>query len=96
MTFVAMMLSPTLKHAIATLEPVTLELGAVGCHVTELQRVLLLFGFAIALNGCFDATTQRAVQTLQRAYGLPPSGRFNPQTWYALNFGWPNRSEAQN
>lgn len=83
------MLSPGLKQAIATLEPISLELGASGAAVAALQRVLSLFGYALPISGYFDANTQVAVQALQRHYNLPTSGRFNPQTWYALHFGLP-------
>ncbi len=54
--------------------------GAVQANVEELQKALNQAGFdAGAVDGYFGPNTEGAVQALQRANGLLPSGMINPR-----------------
>ena len=55
-------------------------LGASGPAVTALQRALHLS----PVDGAFGPQTLGAVQTFQRAHGLPATGAVTPTTWSAL------------
>lgn len=59
--------------------------GAEGADVRALQVALVAGRFArLSATGVFDATTEAALRTAQRALGVPVSGRVCPATTAAL------------
>jgi peptidoglycan hydrolase-like protein with peptidoglycan-binding domain len=63
----------------------TLQLGASGAQVTDLQNKLRAAGLGIAADGEFGPQTRNAVIAFQRSKGLTVDGIVGPQTWAALN-----------
>ncbi|MBD2437683.1 peptidoglycan-binding protein [Nostoc sp. FACHB-110] len=63
-----------------------LRLGNQGAEVTTLQRQLQRFGFLDSgdVDGDFGKTTEAAVKTLQRRYGLEDDGVAGGATWEIL------------
>lgn len=63
----------------------TLQEGASGPAVTELQTLLARAGFSAgSIDGSFGAKTKAAVVAFQRARGLTADGIVGPRTWEAL------------
>jgi peptidoglycan hydrolase-like protein with peptidoglycan-binding domain len=59
--------------------------GMAGPQVAEVQCLLRRAGFSPGeIDGIFGVLTQRAVQRIQAAHGLPVDGMVGPQTWGAL------------
>lgn len=62
-----------------------MERGAEGWVVVEIQRRLRERGYDVgALDGRFGAQTEQAVRSLQRAAGLPPTGRVGEAVYRLL------------
>ena len=66
------------------MDPTLLRSGMHGPVVRELQERLTSAGFTTALDGTFDAATERAVRGFQDARGLLVDGICGPETWGAL------------
>lgn len=62
----------------------TLERGARGAKVKQLQNLLRNKGFRISADGVFGAGTVSAVRRFQAARGLSADGVVGPRTWAAL------------
>ncbi|MFI8504863.1 peptidoglycan-binding protein [Streptomyces sp. NPDC085524] len=62
----------------------TLQEGARGENVKDLQRQLNKNGHRLDVDGIFGPRTKAAVQDLQRTHHLPVDGIAGPQTWAAL------------
>lgn len=62
----------------------TLQRGATGDDVSELQRRLKAAGAQVDVDGDFGARTQAAVQAAQQKLGLTVDGVVGPATWKAL------------
>ena len=63
----------------------TLRLGDRGKDVTDLQNLLVSFGYNIgSVDGIFGQATQNAVKAFQSARGLPADGIVGPATWNVL------------
>lgn len=58
--------------------------GASGDDVADVQRRLKDLGFATAVPGVFDASTQAAVRAFQQQRGLTTDGIVGDETWDAL------------
>jgi hypothetical protein len=67
----------------------TLALGAKGDLVVWAQELLAGAGQPLAVDGRFQATTRAAVQALQTAAGLPPTGAVDSPTWDLLRHATP-------
>jgi hypothetical protein len=68
--------------------PPTLNPGASGAAVAQLQTGLLSLGYWVdTTGGSFDDSTEQAVWALQKAAGLPTDGVVGPSTWAALFAG---------
>ena len=68
--------------------PPTLNPGASGAAVVQLQQQLYALGYWVdTTGGSFDDSTEQAVFALQKAAGLPRDGVVGPQTWAALQSG---------
>ena len=77
--------------AIRVMERVDLKVGDRNDRVLHLQTVLKLLGcYDGALDGNFGRRTQAAVSIVQKFFGLSVNGKFDLQTWYALNFWLPS------
>ena len=75
------------EYAIAQLEPDRLKAGDSGMAVYHLQLALAALRlYTVTIDGDFGPETLAAVQRLQSQQGLPVTGEFNPETWYALTF----------
>lgn len=61
-----------------------LTIGSRGLAVRNLQAVLTLAGFAVAVDGDFGEQTERAVAAYQRKVGLVDDGAAGPKTQAAL------------
>lgn len=70
--------------ALPTPEPVTLRPGDQGEAVRQLQQKLMEQGLLQNVSGVYDPTTEEAVKTLQRTFGLVPDGIAGPDTLQAL------------
>ena len=57
-----------------------------GSDVVAAQLLLRQRGYQVPVDGRFDATTERAVRQLQRAWALPPDGVLGASTWPRLIF----------
>lgn len=55
-----------------------------GPDVVELQRLLRAHGFDLRVDGDFGASTEAAVKTYQRQYGLRADGVVSQEIWVAL------------
>lgn len=62
----------------------TLQEGAQGAVVKDLQGLLQADGIPVAVDGDFGPSTQAAVQTLQARRGISTDGIVGPKTWQAL------------
>jgi peptidoglycan hydrolase-like protein with peptidoglycan-binding domain len=59
--------------------------GMNGADVTVLQALLVAHGYTLnAVNGVFDASTDKAVRKYQEDNGLTVDGVVGPQTWAKL------------
>jgi cell wall-associated NlpC family hydrolase len=68
----------------------TLQQGATGSAVVELQQLLTRAGYSPgAADGHFGAMTKTAVMNFQRARGLTADGIVGPMTWAALRASTP-------
>lgn len=65
--------------------PVVLRSGDRGAAVTELQAALARAGFPCPDDGAFGPVTDAAVQSFQRARGLPADGLVGARTWARLH-----------
>ena len=64
-----------------------LKKGSKGEDVKRLQRALSAAGHAVAPDGDFGPSTDRAVRAFQAARGLGADGIVGPSTWAALSGG---------
>jgi len=62
----------------------TLRRGSAGPAVETLQRCLAQLGHGVAVDGNFDAATERAVRAFQSGAGLKPDGVCGPRTKSAI------------
>lgn len=62
----------------ATPAPIVLRLGATGTAVRHLQRELRRRGLKVAVDGEFGPKTKRAVQRVQRRFGMTRTGVAGP------------------
>jgi peptidoglycan hydrolase-like protein with peptidoglycan-binding domain len=68
----------------------TLQWGAHGQPVIELQRLLSYWGtYQGKINGEFEQATQQAVESFQRKVFLPADGIVEALTWQSLYSGCP-------
>jgi len=63
-----------------------LSTGSTGAEVKILQRSLLFLGYAVTVNGNFDADTDAAVTKFQQDQNLGIDGQTGPQTWGKLDY----------
>ncbi len=63
-----------------------LSMGAIGPHVTRLQRLLVMMKLLnyTEISGTFGPETVQAVKAFQQGKGLTVDGVVGPQTWGAL------------
>jgi peptidoglycan hydrolase-like protein with peptidoglycan-binding domain len=63
-----------------------LSMGAIGPHVTRLQRLLVMMKLLnyTEISGTFGPETVQAVKAFQQGKGLTVDGFVGPQTWGAL------------
>jgi peptidoglycan hydrolase-like protein with peptidoglycan-binding domain len=61
-----------------------LHLGSKGDFVAWAQQLLAGGGYAVPVNGYFQAPTQTAVFAFQAAQGLPQTGNLDVATWAPL------------
>ena len=61
-----------------------LRLGSTGSRVRYLQSLLAELGLKVSVTGSFDAATQAAVKSVQKAAGLHPSGAVSTVTMEAI------------
>jgi murein DD-endopeptidase MepM/ murein hydrolase activator NlpD len=61
-----------------------LRLGSTGPRVRYLQSLLAELGLKVSVTGTFDAATQAAVKSVQKAAGLHPSGAVSTVTMEAI------------
>jgi murein DD-endopeptidase MepM/ murein hydrolase activator NlpD len=61
-----------------------LRLGSTGARVRYLQSLLAELGLKVSVTGSFDASTQAAVKSVQKAAGLHPSGAVSAVTMEAI------------
>lgn len=61
-----------------------LKLGHTGADVRGLQELLHNHGYSVQKDGCFDATTERAVMSFQQKCQLKNDGIVNVATWNQL------------
>ena len=62
-----------------------MKFGDTGPKVVSLQRALTAVGFPLVQDGQFGATTQAAVETLQKQAGIVVDGVVGPQTLGAID-----------
>lgn len=64
--------------------------GMTGEAITRLQEFLYTICVntheipGVRVNGTFDNLTEQSVKTVQRRFGINPTGVVNPPTWYAI------------
>ncbi len=75
--------TPPVGEAPSRAQP-TLQRGASGDDVSELQRRLKAAGAQVDVDGDFGPRTQAAVQAVQQKLGLTVDGVAGPATWKAL------------
>lgn len=67
-----------------------LSRGMTGDEVLNLQKFLYIICNkthsipGVVVNGIFDSLTEQSVKTLQRRYGLEPTGVVGPAIWYRI------------
>lgn len=61
-----------------------LRVGHIGADVHGLQELLHHHGYSVQKDGCFDATTKRAVMQFQRKRQLKDDGIVDVTTWNQL------------
>lgn len=90
-TLFAVMVSPAMATTTYEYNPVIFELGeriltlgSWGADVFELQQSLIRLGYMVAADGLYGKETQRAIQSLQVANGLPADGIVGPSTLTAV------------
>lgn len=62
----------------------TLRVGSNGSLTRYLQRMLNVLGYSMLVDGSFGTTTQNAVMSFQRKYGLEADGIVGSATWKRL------------
>lgn len=62
----------------------TLRVGSNGSLTRYLQRMLNVLGYSMLVDGSFGTTTQNAVMSFQRKYGLEADGIVGAATWKRL------------
>lgn len=76
--------------AVGGAAPPTLQSGAKGPAVSQLQTLLTTAGFSTrGIDGSFGAATQGALMSYQYSRGLPVDGVAGPSTWSALTSNAP-------
>ncbi|MGD1903315.1 MAG: peptidoglycan-binding protein [Geitlerinemataceae cyanobacterium] len=76
----------TLRIALNQIDPTLMAEGSRGRRVVRLQKVLRLAGcYTGFVDGVFGAQTRRAIEILQRYYGQPITGIFDPSLWHSLS-----------
>ncbi|MBS2031832.1 MAG: peptidoglycan-binding protein [Deltaproteobacteria bacterium] len=65
----------------------TIQQGAKGSEVTELQQLLNKYGFSCSVDGNFGPGTAAEVRAYQSSRGLGADGVVGPATWSALLSG---------
>jgi peptidoglycan hydrolase-like protein with peptidoglycan-binding domain len=76
--------SPAAVHLTSASCPSNIVRGQVSGCVTELQRLLRRYGYAIDVDGNFGPATEAAVRSFQAAMGLGVDGQVGPITKQAL------------
>jgi hypothetical protein len=61
-----------------------LRVGSKGDFVAWAQQLLAGGGYAVPINGYYQASTQAAVYSFQAAHGLPQTGNLDVPTWPVL------------
>jgi peptidoglycan hydrolase-like protein with peptidoglycan-binding domain len=76
--------SPQAVHLTSASCPSNIVRGQTGACVTELQRLLGRYGYALEIDGNFGPATEAAVRSFQAAMGLGVDGQVGPITKAAL------------
>jgi len=75
-----------------------LKPGSTGADVRYLQRRLVALGFSVAVTGEFDEGTEKAVKTLQSAFGYTVDGKVGEGTHTLINaqigHGWTHGADT--
>lgn len=76
-------------HTASRINKPILRLGSQGTEVKDLQRLLVQYGYEVAVDGTFSVVTEAAVVHFQERFFLLPDGIVGTRTWLALYKGAP-------